>query len=306
MKILFMGTPDIAAASLETIIHAGHTLCGVFTREDKPVGRKHVLTAPPVKIMAQQHGIPVFQPKTLRNEESLKLIETLAPDLIIVVAYGRILPPEILAVPPLGCINLHVSLLPKYRGAAPVQWAILNGDTATGVTIMYLKEGIDTGDILRVAPVSIGENETAGELFVRITAQGAQTLLATLQDLENGGRIIGAPQNEAEVTYAPILNKEMGLFCFDAPAEKLHNLVRGLNPWPTAYFVHDGKNIKVLRTLLDRQASGKSGEILSVKPLKIACKTGALTLLEIVPEGKNTMDGAAWAAGKHFALGATI
>ena len=160
MNILFMGTPDIAAAALEAILDAGHTVCGVYTRADKPVGRKQVLTAPPVKRTAMAHGIPVFQPGTLRDAAQAENIRALAPELIVVVAYGRILPPEVLAIPQYGCINLHVSLLPRYRGAAPVQWAVINGEKTTGVSIMYLNEGLDTGDILRVSPVEIGENET--------------------------------------------------------------------------------------------------------------------------------------------------
>ena len=164
MNILFMGTPDIAAAALEAILDAGHTVCGVYTRADKPVGRKQVLTAPPVKRTAMAHGIPVFQPGTLRDAAQAENIRALAPELIVVVAYGRILPPEVLAIPQYGCINLHVSLLPRYRGAAPVQWAVINGEKTTGVSIMYLNEGLDTGDILRVSPVEIGENETSGDV----------------------------------------------------------------------------------------------------------------------------------------------
>ena len=185
MRILFMGTPDIAAASLAAILQAGHEVCGVFTRQDKPVGRKQVLTAPPVKQLAESRGIPVFQPRTLREETVQADIRALAPELIVVVAYGRILPPEVLEVPPFGCINLHVSLLPKYRGAAPVQWAVINGDEKTGVSIMYLDEGLDTGDILQVAPVDIGPEETSGELFGRITALGAKTLVETIAAIEN-------------------------------------------------------------------------------------------------------------------------
>ena len=284
MNILFMGTPDIAAAALEAILDAGHTVCGVYTRADKPVGRKQVLTAPPVKRTAMAHGIPVFQPGTLRDAAQAENIRALAPELIVVVAYGRILPPEVLAIPQYGCINLHVSLLPRYRGAAPVQWAVINGEKTTGVSIMYLNEGLDTGDILRVSPVEIGENETSGELFERITAQAR-------------------PQNDAEATLAPPLTKEQAHFGFDAPARRLHDLIRGLNPWPVAYFEYGGKKVKVLRTLCDDAAAGAPGEILSTKPLKVACASGALTLLEVVPEGSRPMEGSAWAAGRRFTNG---
>ena len=186
MRILFMGTPDIAAESLQALLGAGHEICGVFTREDKPVGRKQILTAPPVKQLAVQHGIPVWQPKTLRDGSAAQIVRELAPEIVVVVAYGRLIPPEILSMPKYGCINLHVSLLPKYRGSAPIQWAVLNGDARTGVTIMQLNEGMDTGDILMVSPVDIAPEETSGELFDRVSAQGAATLLQCLQAIQAG------------------------------------------------------------------------------------------------------------------------
>ncbi len=305
MKILFMGTPDIAAASLKAILDAGHEVCGVYTREDKPVGRKQVLTAPVVKQLAQEYGIPVFQPKTLREAAVVDEIRTLAPELIVVVAYGRLLPPEVLCLPKYGCINLHVSLLPKYRGAAPVQWSVIQGEKQTGVSIMYLDEGLDTGDILRVSPVEIGENETSGELFERITQEGARTLLCAIADIA-AGTAQATPQDDAKATLAPPLTKEMAQFTFCAPAKKLHDLIRGLNPWPVAWFEYEGKKVKVRRTLCDPDASGKAGEILSIKPLVVACETGALTLVEVVPEGSRPMEGSAWAAGRRFAKGDTL
>lgn len=300
-----MGTPEIAAAALAAIVDAGHTVCGAYTRADKPVGRKQVLTAPPVKQYAQAHGIPVFQPKTLREEAVQAQIRALNPELIVVVAYGRILPPEVLSIPPKGCINLHVSLLPKYRGAAPVQWAVLNGETETGVTIMYLDEGLDTGDILRVAPLAIGENETSGELFDRVTALGAKTLLQTIDDIA-ADTAHRTPQNHAAATNAPPLTKEMAQFSFNAPARRLHNLVRGMNPWPAAYFLCGEKKVKVLRTQCDDTTREKPGTVLSTKPLRIACAQGALTLLEVVPEGSRPMPGEAWAAGRRLSVGDSV
>lgn len=303
MRILFMGTPDIAAQSLSAILAQGrHTVCAVFTREDKPVGRKQVLTAPPVKTLALEHGIPVYQPRTLRTPEAAQTVRALAPDIIVVVAYGRILPGEILSIPPHGAVNLHVSLLPKYRGAAPVQWSVINGDKRTGVTIMQLDEGLDTGDILRVAPVDIGAEETSGELFERVSALGAQTLLQSLDDVEQG-RAQPVPQDDALATLAPPLTKEMALFSFERDARSLHDLIRGLNPWPVAYFVHGGKKIKVLAARLDEQAKGRPGEVLCTKPLTVACGSGALTLVQVVPEGSRAMDGAAWAAGRRLRAG---
>lgn len=301
MRILFMGTPDIAAASLKAVLEAGHEVCGVFTREDKPVGRKQVLTAPPVKQLALEHGLPVYQPKTLRTEEVQQQIRDLAPELIVVVAYGRILPPEVLCVPEKGCINLHVSLLPKYRGAAPVQWSVINGDAETGVSIMYLDEGLDTGDILNVAPVTIGPEETSGELFDRITEQGAKTLVETIAQI-GAGQVRRTPQDHTKATLAPPLTKEMARFAFDQPAQKLHNLVRGMNPWPVAYFEQDEKKIKVRQSRVVEQ-NAQSGTILSTKPLVVACAEGALELVEVVPEGSKPMAGAAWAAGRRFKVG---
>lgn len=303
MRILFMGTPDIAAQSLQALLGAGHTVCGVFTRADKPVGRRQTLTAPPVKQLALQQGIPVYQPATLRDGESAKTIALLAPELIVVVAYGRILPPEILAIPPRGCINLHVSLLPKYRGSAPIQWAVINGDRETGVTIMRMDEGCDTGDLLMVEKVPIGPEETAGELFDRVAAIGAETLVRALERLAAGG-LTPTPQDSALATAAPMLKKEMGLFDFSQSAATLHNLVRGLNPWPAAYFLSGGKQIKVLQSRVAGLAQpAPAGTVLQLNPLTVACGEGALSLLSVTPEGARSMPGAAWAAGRRLKTG---
>ncbi len=299
-----MGTPDIAAFCLQQLLDAEYEICGVFTRADKPVGRKQVLTAPPVKQVAQKYDIPVYQPATLRDGQAEEIIRQLAPDLCVVVAYGRILPPQILSIPKHGCINLHVSLLPKYRGSAPVQWAVLNGDKQTGVSIMYLNEGLDTGDILKVASIEIGENETSGELFEKVTAVGAKTLIETICEIE-AGTAVATPQDDAQATFAPMLKKEMAEFSFSQPAQTLHNLVRGMNPWPMAYFVHEGKKVKVTRSRL-AEGKAEAGTILSLKPLVVACQENALELAEVVPEGKRPMEGAAWAAGRRFCVGDNI
>lgn len=302
MRILFMGTPDIAAASLAAILEAGHQVCGVFTRQDKPVGRKQVLTAPPVKVLAESKGIPVYQPRTLRDEAVQADIRALAPELIVVVAYGRILPPEVLEVPPLGCINLHVSLLPKYRGAAPVQWAVINGDAETGVSIMYLDEGLDTGDILTVAPVAIGPEETSGELFDRVTAVGARVLCETLPRIA-AGTLTPTPQDHAAATMAPMLTKELAQFRWEESAAHIHNWVRGMNPWPAAWFVTGGgRKVKVLECRVAAQ-SGAPGQVLALKPLTVACGEGAVQLLRVVPEGSRPMEGSAFAAGLRLQVG---
>lgn len=306
MRILFMGTPDIAARSLAALLEAGHTVVGVFTRADKPVGRKQVLTAPPVKKLAVEHGIPVWQPATLRDGEAEKVFRALQPDLVVVVAYGRILPPELLHIAPLGCINLHVSLLPKYRGSAPIQWAVLNGDTRTGVTIMQLDEGCDTGDILMVEPVEIGPETTSGELFDQVSAVGAETLVCAVEELA-AGRLTPRPQDEAMATKAPPLTKEMARFTFAEPAEHLHNWVRGMNPWPVAFFELDGKKIKVLESrLAENPQQAAPGTVLALKPLTIACARGALQLLTVTPEGGRPMAGTAWAAGRRLHTGDSL
>lgn len=305
MKIVFMGTPDIAAQCLAAILEEGrHEVCGVFTREDKPVGRKQVLTAPPAKQVALAHGIPVFQPKTLRSGEAAEVLRRLAPQLVVVVAYGRILPPDILALPQYGCVNLHVSLLPKYRGAAPIQWAVLNGDAETGVTVMQMDEGLDTGDILCTRRVPIGPDTTSGELFEQVAGVGAALLCEVLGKIEQGD-VHPQKQDGALATLAPPLTKEMARFTFAMPAQKLHNHIRGMNPWPVAYFEHDGKKVKVLKAH-PAPGAGVPGTVLAVKPLTVACETGALVLETVVPEGKGSMPGEAWALGRRFAPGALL
>ena len=301
-----MGTPDLAAQSLAALLDAGHEICAVYTRADKPVGRKQVLTAPPVKQLAVQHNIPVYQPATLRDGEAEKMFRALSPDLVVVVAYGRILPPELLHIARLGCINLHVSLLPKYRGSAPIQWAVIHGDAETGVTIMQLDEGCDTGDILMVEKVAIDPEETSGELFDRVADIGAKTLVRAVSLLEEGN-LTPVKQDEAQATQAPMLKKEMARFTFDAPAETLHNLVRGMNPWPMAFFEYGGKKVKVLvsRTA-ENPASAPAGTVLSTKPLTIACAEGALQLLQVTPEGGKPMEGTAWAAGRRLKPGDSL
>ena len=298
-----MGTPDIAAQSLAALIDAGHEICAVYTRADKPVGRKQVLTAPPVKQLAVRHGIPVYQPATLRDGEAKKVFRTLAPDLVVVVAYGRILPPELLHIARLGCINLHVSLLPKYRGSAPIQWAVIHGDAETGVTIMQLDEGCDTGDILMVERVAIGPEETSGELFDRVAAIGAATLVRAI-DLLSQGKLTPQKQDDSQATQAPMLKKEMARFTFADSADTLHNLVRGMNPWPVAFFEYGGKKVKVLDSrVAENSRSAPAGTVLATRPLTIACGTGALELLRLTPEGGKPMDGTAWAAGRRLKPG---
>lgn len=303
MRILFMGTPDIAADSLAALLDAGHEVCAVFTRRDKPVGRKQILTAPPVKQLAQSHDIPVYQPRTLRDGSSDALIEQLAPDIIVVVAYGCIIPPQLLHTAKYGCINLHVSLLPKYRGSAPIQWAVLNGDAETGVSIMQLDEGLDTGDVLMVEPVAIDPEETSGELFDRVSAVGAKTLVDALAKIE-AGQLTPVPQDHSKATLAPPLSKDTARFAFTEDAAHIHNWVRGMNPWPTAWFEQDGKRIKVSECrLAENPQNAAPGTVLALKPLTVAAQNGAVALLSVTPEGGKPMAGTAWAAGRRLKTG---
>ena len=303
MRILFMGTPDIAAACLEALYDAGHDICGVYTRRDKPVGRKQVLTAPPVKDVALAHGTPVFQPRTLRDGGEDANIRSLAPDIIVVVAYGCILPQSVLDIAPHGCINLHVSLLPKYRGSAPIQWAVLNGDAETGVSIMQMDAGLDTGDVLLCDRVAIGAEETSEELFDRVTALGAKALCRVLPQIE-AGSLTAQPQDHEHASLAPMLTKDMAEFRFAEDAAHIHNWVRGMYSWPVAWFAHGGKRIKVHACRLAEAPAGtEPGTVLSVKPLVIACGSGAVELCRVVPEGSKPMDGSAWAAGLRLKAG---
>ena len=306
MRILFMGTPDIAAESLAALLGAGHEVCAVFTRRDKPVGRKQILTAPPVKQLAMERGIPVYQPRTLRDGSSDDVIKELAPDIIVVVAYGCIIPPQLLHAAKYGCINLHVSLLPKYRGSAPIQWSVLNGNAGTGVTIMQLDEGLDTGDILMVEPVAIDPEETSGELFDRVSAVGAKTLVTALEKIK-AGELTPQKQDDAQATMAPPLTKDMARFDFTQDAAHIPNWVRGMNPWPVAWFEQDGKRIKVLECRLAENAQNATpGTVLALKPLTIAAANGAVALLTVTPEGGKPMAGTAWAAGRRLKAGDSL
>ena len=306
MRILFMGTPDIAADCLKALYEAGHDICAVYTRRDKPVGRKQVLTAPPVKEVALAHGTPVFQPRTLRDGSEDENIRALAPELIVVVAYGCILPKSVLEAPKYGCINLHVSLLPKYRGSAPVQWAVLNGDAETGVSIMQMDEGLDTGDVLACEKIAIDPEETSGELFDRVTAVGARVLCETVPAIA-AGTLKAVPQAHENASAAPMLSKEMAEFHLTESAAHIHNWVRGMAPWPGAWFVTSGgKKLKVTECRVADSHGEAPGTVLATKPLTVACGEGAIQLLHVVPEGKKPMDGTSFAAGLRLKAGDTL
>ena len=304
MRIVFMGTPDFAVPCLQRLLEDGHEVPAVFTQPDKPVGRHAVLTPPPVKQLALSHGIPVYQPTKMRDGTVAALLRELAPDCLVGVAYGRILPQEILDVPPRGCVNIHGSLLPRYRGAAPIQWSVIRGETVTGVTSMFMDAGMDTGDIIDTLTTPIGENETAGELFERLAPLGARLLSTTLAAIADG-TVTRRPQNDAEATMAPMLEKAMGRLDLTRPAQELHNQVRGMNPWPGAFCTAGGKTLKIHETRV-AAGSGAPGTLLCADPVTVACGEGALQLVTVQPEGKPRMAAEAWLRGARLPQGARL
>ena len=306
MRVVFMGTPDFAAASLQRLLDERFEVVAVYTMPDKARGRGMKQSAGPVKELALARGIEVLQPTTLRDAAAAEQLRALRPDVLAVVAYGRILPDALLEIPKYGAINVHGSLLPKYRGAAPIQWAVLNGDEGTGVTIMQLDEGLDTGDILMVEPVTIDPEETSGELFDRVSAVGAGTLVTALEKIE-AGELTPRKQDNAAATMAPPLTKDMAQFDFTQDAAHIHNWVRGMNPWPVAWFAQDGKRIKVLESrLTENPQHAAPGTVLALKPLTIAAENGAVALLTVTPEGGKPMAGTAWAAGRRLKAGDSL
>lgn len=289
MRVVFMGTPDIAATCLKKIIADGFEVVGVYTQPDRPKGRGMKMVYSPVKEVAIDKNIPVFQPENFREEETVEELRALKPDICAVVAYGRILPQKVLDVPTLGCINIHASILPQYRGSAPYQWAVLDGLTETGVTAQYMFLQMDAGDIIDVAKTPIGENETAGELLDRLAILGADLLSKTLTRFENG-KVEAVPQNEAEVSFAPMLDKGMCPIDWNKTAQQVHNHVRGLHPWPVATMELQGKKFKVHATRVV-EGRGKPGEILGLTKtgLRIACGEGAVEILSLQAEGGKRM-----------------
>ena len=290
MRIVFMGTPDIAATCLKKILDDGFEVVGVYTQPDRPKGRGMKLVASPVKEVALAAGIPVYQPENFREEETVEQLRALKPDICAVVAYGRILPQKVLDVPTFGCINIHASLLPKYRGSAPYQWAVLDGLQETGVTAMYLCREMDAGDIIDVSKTPIGENETAGELLDRLAVLGAELLSKTLSRFEKEGKLPAVPQNPDEVCYAPMLDKSMCPIDWNQTAVQVHNHVRGMHPWPVATFVLQGKTFKVHDTRVV-SGSGTPGQILGLTKtgLTIACGEGAVEITSLQAEGGKRM-----------------
>lgn len=303
MNVVFMGTPDFAVPSLENIAKA-HIVQAVFTQPDKPVGRKMILTPPDVKVCAEKLGIPVYQPVKLKDSDSYEIIKKLNPDVIVVVAYGQILPENILNIPKYGCINVHGSLLPKYRGAAPIQWSVLNGDKVTGVTTMYMEKGLDTGDILETKEYEIGINDTAGEVFDTLAEMGGKLILDTLEKAEKG-ELHPIKQDDSKSSYAKMLDKSMCNIDFSKTNLQVHNQVRGLSPWPVASTKLNGKVLKIFETRL-AEGKGKPGEILNTNPLTIACGEGAVVVNTVQLQGKKKMDSKAFLQGHKLEKGTVI
>ncbi len=290
MKIVFMGTPEFAVPCLERLIQDGHEVAAVFTQPDKPKGRGYAMTPPPVKVCALEHGIEVFQPVSMKDGTALEILNNIKPQLIAVVAFGKILPKEILDLPEYGCINVHGSLLPKYRGAAPIQWSVLNGDKITGITTMYMDVGLDTGDMLLKAETEIGENETSGELHDRLAVMGAQLLSETVKCLEKGS-VERIKQDNSQSCYASMLDKSMCSIDWNDSAVNVHNKVRGLSPWPVAVASIMNKKVKIHKTKVHDTdgVKGEWGEIVSLDPFVVACGKGTVEILELQLEGKKRM-----------------
>ncbi|KAB3533140.1 methionyl-tRNA formyltransferase [Alkaliphilus serpentinus] len=302
MRIIFMGTPDFAVPCLEALIEEGHEIIGVFTQPDKPKGRGNKLTMPPVKEVAQEAGLIVYQPENMKTDEVFEIVNDLEPDLIIVVAYGHILPKRILNIPPFGCINVHASLLPKYRGAAPINWVIINGEASTGVTTMYMEEGLDTGDMILKEKIAIKPDETAGELHDRLSIIGAEVLTKTIDLIEVGG-VEREPQKDEEATYAKIMSKDLGKIHWANEAIKIKNLIRGTIPWPGAFTTYINRTMKIWRgrveNIDEEYLPGKIIEV-SKEGIYVGTSKGLLIIEELQFSGGKRM------TVKEYLVGNTI
>lgn len=310
MRVLFMGTPDFAVGTLKKIIEAGHEVIGVYTQPDKPKGRGKELAMSAVKVKALALGLPVFQPERVRNEEVIEQIRAMKPDVMVVVAFGQILPKALLEIPKLGCVNVHASLLPAYRGAAPIQWAVLDGLEKTGVTTMLMDEGLDTGDILMQREVVLDKKETGGSLFDKLSVVGAELLVETLTALENG-TTVRTRQEDSKSNYAKMLNKALGKIDFNEDAEIIERLIRGLNPWPSAFTYLGGKTLKIWDAdVVESDAEGvlyegEAGTIVEIgrKSFTVACGKAALRINELQLEGKKRMPADAFLRGNELETG---
>lgn len=310
MKIVYMGTPDFAVPALAALAESGYEVAGVVTQPDKPKGRSKTLVATPVKEEALKHGIPVYQPKKVREPEFVETLKEIGPDIIIVAAFGQIIPKEILDMPEFGCINIHASLLPKYRGAAPIQQAVINGDKEAGVTIMKMGIGLDTGDMISQASVPLAEDETGGSLFDRLADLGADLLVKTLPSIFDRTAVYEPQPEESPTPYVGMITKQMGLLDFHKDAEELERLIRGMDPWPSAYTFLNGKSLKVWKAAVEQKVSGSEepGTIVNTdkEGIHVACGQDRLVLKEIQLEGKKRMDAAAFLRGYPIETGTML
>lgn len=303
MKIVYMGTPDFAVYGLKAIVEAGHEVAAVITQPDKAKGRSKALVPTPVKKQATEYDIPVYQPEKVREDSIVDMLKKIAPEVIVVAAYGQILPESILSIPPYGCINIHASLLPKYRGAAPIEWSIIDGEKTTGVTTMYMEKGLDTGDMIEKTEVDIEDTDTGASLHDKLAAAGAELIVSTLKAVENG-TATRTKQDDEKSCYAKMLSREMGNIDFSRDASYIERLIRGLNPWPCAYTSLDGKNLKIFKADVVEK-SGYPGEIIEVtrKTFTVACGKDALVIRNLQPEGKKPMDTVAFLNGNKIEPG---
>lgn len=307
IRTVFMGTPEFALPTLEGLLAAGVNLVGVYTQPDRPKGRGKKLAASPVKELALTYDLPVFQPERLRKPDAVATLRELAPDLIVVVAYGQILPKSVLDIPRYHCINVHASLLPKYRGAAPINKSIVDGETETGVTTMLMDVGLDTGDMLIKRSLPIGPDETAGQVHDRLALLGREAMEETLQQL-CGGTLQPQPQDDALSSYAPMMSKEDGLINWQQSARQIHNQVRGLDPWPGAYTFLDNLTLKIAATTVDETVSGDPGEIISADPsgVRVACGQGVLIIGKLQLPGKKRLSAQQFLSGHPLAIGTRL
>lgn len=308
MRVIFMGTPDFAVGTLEAILAAGHDVQLVVTQPDKPKGRGKAVQMSPVKECALKHGIEVYQPLKIREKDGIAYIRKYEPDIIIVAAFGQILPKEILELPKYGCVNVHASLLPKYRGAAPIQWAVINGDRVAGVTTMRMDTGLDTGDMIEKSEVILELDETGGSLFDRLAAEGAKLCVHTMQEIENGTAVY-TKQDESGATHVGMIQKQMGNIDWKKSAVAIERLIRGLNPWPSAYTKLDGKTLKIWRADTEAGGNGKdAGKVIYVgkKELKVQTGNGILSLLEVQLEGRKRMDIESFLRGVEIVKGTML
>lgn len=309
MRIVFMGTPDFSVGTLEAILAAGHQVAAVVTQPDKPKGRGKALQATPVKEAALAHGLTVYQPRKVREDSFLEELKKINPDVIVVVAFGQIIPRTILELPKFGCINVHASLLPKYRGAAPIQWAVIDGEEVSGVTIMRMDAGLDTGDMLSKVEVPLAEDETGGSLFDKLSEAGARQLVQTLNRLEDGTVQPEKQPEESPTGYARMITKADGLIDWTKDAKSIERLIRGLNPWPSAFTRLEGKNLKIWKAAVQEQDSGLApGTVISAgrEGLSVQTGQGRLNILELQLEGKKRMEADAFLRGCTLETGAVL